>query len=256
MPGDAFREVLNIYPNGKVHHHLSSVSSGASLSNAHTQDNKPLLEGGIKDDIANGLAHSLSKLHESAAGEFQPSKSGNIFTAVELPDSTKHSLHSPITFSHLPEDFSFGMASKGGSWGVLEGYHIQTLKEEAALRASSSSVADVFGDIWHFLESVFHDVIKVVEDGVIKLADGISFIISKADEGLQFLLNIGDKVIQFALDTLVKVYKAINFVLKLVGIDLDKVGCSVLRYFPAPPSRTQLIKSSHLYRCSLGLGTC
>ncbi|KAK6949364.1 hypothetical protein Daesc_009439 [Daldinia eschscholtzii] len=226
ISSDAFKETLSIFPNGKVHSHLLSITDGETLRAARTQDGKPVLPSDISEDVSNGIARSLSKIRESVGDSFPPHKYGNIFTAVETPNDVtgaaiKHDLRAKISLSTTDEDFSLGFGTKDGSWAVFSDEELEEVKQNAPLHVESWT--DIFGDIWHWLENAFHDVVKVIEDGVVKLANGVKFIISKVGEVFEFVLHIGDKILRLVLDTLVTIYKGLNFLLKLVGIDLDKV---------------------------------
>lgn len=162
----------------------------------------------------------------SVGDSFPPHKYGNIFTAVETPNDVtgvaiKHDLRATVSLSTIPDGFSLGLGTKDGSWAVFSDEEIEEVKRDTPFRIESWG--EVIGDIWHWIENTFHDIVKFVEDGVVKLANGVKFIISKVGDAFEFVLHIGDKILRLVLDTLVTIYKGLNFLLKLVGIDLDKV---------------------------------
>ncbi|KAI1802876.1 hypothetical protein F4811DRAFT_572527 [Daldinia bambusicola] len=226
ITSDVFKETLSVFPNGKIHHHLLNITDGASLREARTQDGKSVLPNDISEDVSNGIARSLSMIRKAAGNSFPPHKSGNIFTAVEMPNEVtgaaiKHDMRAKVSLSTIDDGLSFGFVTKDGSWEAFSDEELEEVKRDAPLQIESWT--DVFGDIWHWLENAFHEVVKVIEDGVVKLANGVKFIISKVGEAFEFVLQMGDKVIRLVLDTLVTIYKGLNFLLKLVGIDLDKV---------------------------------
>ncbi|RWA11058.1 hypothetical protein EKO27_g4066 [Xylaria grammica] len=227
IAGDTFKETLSIYPNGKIQHHLGGITDGASLREARTQDGKPVLKDGTSNDVSDGVAYSLSTIQKSIGDKFPPAKSGNTFTVVETPNPStgraiKHSLHADVSFSAVPDGFSIGFVTEGGSWTPLDREHTEKFRLIARSPAVKS-IGDVFGDIWHWLEHAFHDVVEVVKDGAIKLADGVRIVISKLGDALHFVLHVGEKIINFALDTLAKAYKGLSFLLNLVGIGVGKV---------------------------------
>ncbi|KAI1644579.1 uncharacterized protein F4817DRAFT_318734 [Daldinia loculata] len=226
IASDAFNETLSIFPNGKIHHHLLGITDGASLRAARTQDGKSVLPSEISEDVSDGIARSLSMIRGSVGDSFPPHKYGNIFTAVETPNDVtgvaiKHDLRATVSLSTIPDGFSLGLGTKDGSWAVFSDEEIEEVKRDTPFRIESWG--EVIGDIWHWIENTFHDIVKFVEDGVVKLANGVKFIISKVGDAFEFVLHIGDKILRLVLDTLVTIYKGLNFLLKLVGIDLDKV---------------------------------
>ncbi|KAI1464011.1 uncharacterized protein F4812DRAFT_468178 [Daldinia caldariorum] len=226
ITSDVFKETLSIFPNGKIHHHLLNITDGTSLRAARTQDGKSVLPNDISEDVSNGIARSLSMIRGSVGNSFPPHKCGNIFTAVEMPNeltraAIKHDLRAKISPSTIDDEFYLRFSTKDGSWAAFGDEELEGVRRDAPLQVESWT--DVFGDIWHWLENAFDEVVKVIEDGVVKLANGVKFIISKVGEGFEFVLQIGDKTIRLVLDTLVTIYKGLNFLLKLVGIDLDKV---------------------------------
>lgn len=85
-------------------------------------------------------------------------------------------------------------------------------------------VSNIAGDFWHWAENFFDKAVMVIENGILKLKDGVTFVLRVVGEGLEFVLDLGDKVFRLVLKTVGMVFKAINWILKLVGIDLGKVS--------------------------------
>lgn len=85
-------------------------------------------------------------------------------------------------------------------------------------------VSNIAGDFWHWAENFFDKAVMVIENGILKLKDGVTFALRVVGEGLEFVLDLGDKVFRLVLKTVGMVFKAINWILKLVGIDLGKVS--------------------------------
>lgn len=92
-------------------------------------------------------------------------------------------------------------------------------------------VIDIARDVWHSITHFFDQTFAYIKDGLVYLKEGVSFVINKIEEGLEFVLTLADKVLRIALKTVLLVCKAINWVLKLVGIDLTKVSSTFIFIF-------------------------
>jgi hypothetical protein len=66
-------------------------------------------------------------------------------------------------------------------------------------------------------------VVDFVKDMVLYLEQGVHFVLNIVEKGIEFILSIGDKIFQFLLDGLLIAFKALNFLFKLVGIDLTVI---------------------------------
>ncbi|KAJ5676526.1 uncharacterized protein N7477_002159 [Penicillium maclennaniae] len=236
IQSDAFLETINIYPSGKIHAHLQSITSGDSLKNALTQDGKPVLSQDTSAETANGVAANVMTLHSAAVQSFPPTLAGNTFVSIEKPiqpspiankasaSKLKHTLNAPLTANHLPDNFATGLQFKRGTWNLHTLHTAQAVVKQAKMaKFSLGDLTDIAGDVWHHLEELGGEIISAVESAPIVLSEGINFIISKAQGVLQFILTIGDKVVSIALKSFLLVFKALNYILKLVGIDISKL---------------------------------
>jgi hypothetical protein len=218
LTADWLDKTLNIYSNAKITRGLASIKSADDLKNARTEDGKPVLTASYDDDTLNAVAGNISQLadkgHELKSGNSNHNgyRAGNAadqytFTAVE----NKGVLHTGrLTLNKLPDNFmlSYGNTSALPMLGV--GGIFDDLKHFA-------------GDALHYLTDFVDSAIGAIKKGYIELKNGISFILEKIGDGLRFVLAIGDKILNIMLDTLGAVFKALNWVLKLIGIDLEKI---------------------------------
>jgi hypothetical protein len=214
VESDIFASTVNLYPNGKVHDGLAAIQTGSDLTNAKTADGKPVVGPGLSSDTADGVATNISQL-TAAGSKLQVGTRPAGATFVSLEDrGVKH--NGVLDVSHLPKGFAVGMVLTKGVWQA---------HPSPALHAMSVGgfIEDIAGDLLHFLEEAFSDALKAVEKGVVILADGASFVIHKLEDGLSLVLTLADKVFKIALKTLASVFKALNWILKLVGIDLGKI---------------------------------
>ncbi|KAK3672969.1 hypothetical protein LTR78_007079 [Recurvomyces mirabilis] len=221
-----FKETLNIYPNGKVNHHLQKVTDGASLQSAQAQDGTPVMDPKVTGDVANAVASNVSQVNTVGASSYPPAAQGNIFTAVETPVASgenghlKHSALRTIKTTHLEDGVVCGMTVRDGKWQLHKEGQAEKL---LSVHRDSAVLGSFFGDFWHWIENFADDIVSNIENGVVKLIDGTTFIIHKVEEGLEFVLVLADKTLRIALSTLGAVFKALNWILKLVGIDLAKI---------------------------------
>jgi hypothetical protein len=226
--GDDFAETINIYQNGKIFANLQKFKDADSLQSAQTQDGKKVVSDSANDTAVGGVAANLSVLHDAASKDFPPSLSGRTFVSLDTPSAVTNGSNpvlqkKSLSVSHLPANFSVGMKLQSGNW-VLSN---STVKPMLAF-SLSDSFTEFAGDVWHGLESLPGLIIQGVEDATVKITDGISFVITKVGDGLEFVLTILDKPIRIVLRTFMEVFKAINFVLKLIGIDLTVVRIPIL----------------------------
>lgn len=212
LTADWLDKTLNIYPNGKITKGLANIKSAADLKGAKTDEGKPVLSNSSYDDeTLNAVAGNISQLadkgHELKSGNHNASNPYT-FTAVE----NKGVLHTGrFAINSLPENFMLSYGASG------------TLALTAAPGDIFSDIINFAGDALHYLSEFVNTSIAAIRQGLIVLENGIQFVLKKIDEGLQFVLAIGDKILNIVLDTLGAVFKALNWVLKLIGIDLEKI---------------------------------
>jgi len=209
-------KIVNIYPNGKIQHGLSQISSGADLQNAKDADGNPVLTQTQSSDTLDGVSSNLSQLTGAAAThKTGVVKDGDLFTSL-TDKGTRET--GKLNLSHLPDNFIIGMKLENGTWKP---------HTDAGGFIRAGGIGDDFltavGDAFKWLETAFEDGIKLVEKGVTYLKDGVSFVVKKIGDALHFVLSIADKILTIVLDTLLTVFKAINWVLKLIGIDLQAI---------------------------------
>ena len=190
----------------------------------------------VTSDVANAVAANLSQLRDAVAAQYPPALKGNTFVVVEEPAASgnlkssaaaKHTLTMAMPTHHLPNDFAIGMRLEKGKWVEHTSASAQAhLASVSKLAVSWDDVTNFAGDVWHHLEQLGDQIITGLKDTAVFLADGISFIITKAGDVLQFVLTIGEKVLMIALETFVLVFKALSWVLSLIGIDLPGVSRS------------------------------
>ena len=188
----------------------------------------------VTADVASAVAANLSTLRDAIAAQYPPALKGNTFVVVEKPATSgslkasaavKNSLQSPMPTNHLPDNFAIGMKLEKGKWVQHTTKSAQDhLAAMSRVAVSWDDVSKYAGDVWHHLEQLGDQIITGMKDTAVFLADGISFVISKAGDVLQFVLTVGEKVLEIALETFVLVFKALSWVLSLVGIDLPGVS--------------------------------
>ena len=195
-----------------------------------------MMSSGVTNDVANAVAANISRLQDATAAQYPPALKGNTFVVVEKPAASgnvrtsapaKHSLKMAMPTDHLPDDFAIGMRLENGKWVQHTSESAQAhLASVSKFAVSWNDVTNFAGDVWHHLEQLGDHIITGLKDTAVFLADGISFIITKAGDVLQFVLTIADKVLEIVLDSFVLVFKALSWVLSLVGIDLPGVSRS------------------------------
>ena len=232
--GDDFDETINIYTSGKVISNLKTVTDGSSLQSAKAQDGTSVMGSNVTSDVADAVAANLATLRDATAAQYPPALKGNTFVVVEKPTASgslqastpvKHSLAMAMPTKQLPDDFAIGMKLQNGKWVQHTPESAQAhLASVARTAVSWDDVTNFAGDVWHHLEQLGDDIITGLKDTAVFLKDGISFIISKVGDVLQFVLTIGDKVLEIALESFVLIFKALSWVLSLVGIDLPGVS--------------------------------
>lgn len=217
VQADCFEKSLNIYPNGKVQRGLAAIGRGSDLAAAKTQDGKPLVSGSYDPATLDGVASNIGQLVGST-GEFGSPTGEHTFVAV-TDRALRHT--GALNLAHLPDRFEFGMQVQGGNW--------KPMAPNSPLLAANG-VGDVFGDAIDFVGDLFHDIanafekgLQMVKDGVTYLKDGVSFVIKRVGERLTLVLNLVDKVLNVVLDTLGAVFKTLDWLLKQIGIDLEKI---------------------------------
>jgi hypothetical protein len=208
----AFAETINIYPNGKVRKGLAAVRSADDLRNARTADNKPVLADGLSDDVVSGTAQNVATISDAGATLVggQPLANG----VLNVTPAGQRQM-GQLALANLPH-FAVGFTLKAGAWQPMT-------PDRAALGALDFSLDSVLGDILHFLDSAFEAGLKAIEKGVTVLADGTSFVLQHLEDGLSLVLTLAGKVVKLALTTLAAAFKALNWILKLIGIDLAKI---------------------------------
>jgi hypothetical protein len=211
----AFDKTLNVYPNGKIKQGLQAIKTGDDLKNARTASG-PVVDPSIHQDTLDGVAYNVGQL-TSASSQYTTGSQPTGTTFVTVEDDTKHT--GTLSVAQLPQNFALGMKLEGGVWQV----HPTPQAATIAPRGVIDEIVTFAGDALHWLETAFTDGIKLIEQGVTYLNDGVSFVIKKVEDALVFVLNIADKVFNIALKTLGAVFKALNWILKLVGIDLTKI---------------------------------
>lgn len=210
-------KTVNIYQNGKIEKGLGKVESGADLKSAVGQDGKPILKEDLSTDTVDGVAYNLNQLTAAAAthktGEQNPDH-----TFVTLTD--KGTLETgKLNLAHIPKNFAISMKLNNGIWQHNDVGGSGFIKTGNVF----DDIATFAGDALHWIENAFVDGIKLVEKGITYLKDGVSFVVKKVKDVLHFVLTIADKVLTIVLDTMVTVFKVVNWVLKLVGIDLTAI---------------------------------
>ena len=213
---DFWDKTVNIYPNGKIQKGLSEISSGDDIKNAKDADGKPILTTDQSSDTLDGVAGNLGQLTSAtAAHKIGVVQDGHLF--VSLTDKgTKET--GKLSLGHIPDNLLIGMKLENGAWVP----HTDTT---GFIKAGN--VFDDFltfaGDAFQWLEHAFIDGIKLIDKGITYLKDGVSFVVKKIGDALHFVLTLADKILTIVLDTMLTVFKAINWVLKLIGIDLSAI---------------------------------
>lgn len=210
-----FDGVINVYPNGGLQKGFARINSGDKLKQQRAAG-QPLVDPKTDPGTLAGVADNISRLQTTGYAHSPGlSTSGNTFIVV---DPVKHT--GAMAALQLPADSAVAMTLSGGVWRA----HDDPAAVLAAMPGGPfDSIVDAAGDALHWLEHALVQGIKLIENGVTVLEDGVSFVLQPISDGLQFVLNIGAKVLRIALTAVGAVFKALNWVLKLVGIDLAKV---------------------------------
>jgi len=230
-PGDSFKETINIYPSGKVQYHLQDIKDGQSLRDARMQGGQPVIDSSTSTDVSDGVASNIANLHSVADDNYPPSKAGNVFTVAENPSSAannashtlKHTLLEPMALPSLPRGGAVGVAVMNGNLQQMSTHAVHTLLHTSKALKLSFNPIEIAGDIWHHIESIGGTIVGGIKDGVVQLDNGIHFVITHLEDGLHFVLSLTNGVVTIALKSLALVFKALNYVLKLIGIDLSKL---------------------------------
>jgi hypothetical protein len=217
---DIFDKTVNIYANGKIQAGLQAIKSGSDLRNARTPSG-PVFDHSVSDEALDGVADNVNQLSSAAARHIDGVRPpGTTFVAVE---DARHT--GTLNLASLPKNFALGMQLTGGTWRAHP-----NPRAAAMAMALPTSVGDVIddietfvGDALHELENAFSDGIAAVKKGVTYLKDGVQFVVSKIEDGLHFAVQIADKVLSFVVKTFAAVFKALNWILKLVGAALKKI---------------------------------
>ena len=212
LTADWMDKTLNIYPNGKIAKGLANIKSAADLRSAKTKDGKPILaNASFDDDTLTAVAGMISQLSDK--GQQLMNRNHNApnsytFTAVENK-GVQHT--GRFNMNSLPGNFMLSYGASGTSPFV------------AAPGDIFDGIVNFTGDALHYLLEFIDTSIAAIRQGLIRLENGIQFVLRKIDDGLQLVLAIGDKIFTIVLDTLGALFKAISWVLKLIGIDLEKI---------------------------------
>jgi hypothetical protein len=220
---EQFDKIVNLYPNGKILAGLQRIEAGSDLRNARTATGAPVVDPALDSDTLDGVVANLGQLTGAAGGAIAGVRPpGTQFVSL---DEAKHT--GALATANLPDNFFVGMQLCGGVWQAHRApAPVMALAPMPAAMALGGIVDDFgsfVGDVLHWLENAFVDGIKQISKGVTYLKDGVSFVIHKVEEGLMFVLDLAGKAFRIVLKTLGAVLKALNWVLKLVGIDLAKI---------------------------------
>lgn len=215
VTSESFAETLNVYPNGRIQQGLAAIKSGADLQHATTADGDPVLPGTTDSATADGVAQVLAKL-TAAGASLAPGLGAGDHVYVTATSNVKHT--GALTAAGVPSGPALAMQVKGGIW--------QPHPDPVALLQASSSLETldtVVGDALQWLETAFEDAVTYVKDGIVYLEEGISFVVQVVEDGVQLVLTVLDKVLRIELKILGAVFKAVSWLLKLVGIDLPAI---------------------------------
>jgi hypothetical protein len=231
-----FAETLNIYPSGKVHKLLASVTDGNAIKTARDQDGKAVLPDGVDSSVTDGIADRVQAVHDVGNHHYPPTAAGNTFLVVEHPSSVsssglKHTLMTAIPASSNVDAGTskplFAMTLVEGRWRLMNTAeletHTATTNQHGSVMALGG-ILDCFGDAWHAIENAADYLASKIEDAVVYIGEGVSFVLNKVEQGLELVVNLLGKAMKFVLNTFVQVFKAISALLKLIGIDIGAVS--------------------------------
>lgn len=137
-------------------------------------------------------------------------------TFVSISDSKQDEPSLKNEFAPLK---SRGFKYENGAFRELSIEEVNDLK----IPKEGISFSSVVGDFFQWLGDGVEYLIDRVVDGVTYLKKGISFILSVVDEGLKLVFTIAGKIFDFLLDTFIVAFKALNWLLNLIGIDLTAI---------------------------------
>lgn len=182
-------------------------------------------------EVSDGVAGQVSTLHSVASDQFPPSQAGNIFTVAVHPSNprdssspnSKQTLLHNIAVPSLPKGHVIGAAIVNGEMQPMQSQAVQKLLHATQSLKISFNPIDIAGDVLHHIESIGGTILSGIKDGLVQLDNGIQFVISHLDDGLTFVLHLANGIVKIALKSLAMVFKALNYILKLVGIDITKL---------------------------------
>lgn len=217
---DLFDKTVNIYANGKIQAGLQAIKSGSDLRNARTPSG-PVIDHSVSDEALDGVADNVNQLSSVATQHLDGVRPpGTTFVAVE---DAKHT--GALSLASVPADFAVGMQLSGGAWRAHPNPRAASLAMAQATSFGGviDDIETFVGDALHDLENAFSDGIAAVKKGVTYLKDGVQFVVSKVEDGLHFAVQIADKALSFVVKTFAAVFKALNWILKLIGAVLKKI---------------------------------
>ena len=197
-----------------MYKYLNGVSQGSDLTTATCQDGTKLLPADTDSGSAGAIAGSISSVNTNVANNFPPAKSGNTFVAVESPTSLSvHGLKHEVALERLP--FQHRLRANKIS--------IESEDFGGWLSDTWDDVTHFAGDVWHGIKDAANAVIDVVNQGVVFLKNGVSFMIGKLEDGFNFLIKIGGQALKIVLNGLASGLKAVTWLLEVIGAALGKV---------------------------------
>jgi len=217
---DLFDKTVNIYANGKIQAGLQAIKSGKDLRNAQTPSG-PVIDHSVSDEALDGVADNVNQLSNVATQHLDGVRPpGTTFVAVE---DARHT--GALSLASVPADFAVGMQLSGGTWRAHPnpGAASLAMAQATSFGGVIDDIETFVGDALHDLENAFSDGIAAVKKGVTFLKDGVQFVVSKVEDGLHFAVQIADKALSFVVKTFAAVFKALNWILKLIGAALKKI---------------------------------
>ncbi|MDN3292908.1 hypothetical protein QWM81_02365 [Streptomyces ficellus] len=210
LTSEAFSGTLNVWPNGRVRKGLAAVTSGQDLRNARTAENKPVLDDQVDAKSVDAVADALRQLVQAAGTHAGPDGDA-LFSSVDTgtQDGTAPTHVDAIEPRALPADFALCLTVTDGR--VRMG-HDQDVY-----------AADFWDDPIATLGDALHDFGRLCEQGWDVLKQGFRVVVKSVGQALSCVIDIAGKVFRVVLQTAAAVFKALNSVLKLVGIDLTKI---------------------------------
>lgn len=229
IQSDHFSETINVYPNAGVSLGLDKVKKGGDLGGSIEMEydpknpektSEPLVSSEYNDSSSlDTIASNLDSIHGAKkAPRVGTFTAGNVFASVSHagpePQAQK-GIQASELFTVPNGKFLSGMVLSDGNWQVQQASPM--LENVQMLFSLKKTFKHLAGDAWHGIKHLAKKGFKAIKKGV-------SLAVKTLETGLSIVIDFaGQTVFSLVVDSLLTAFKAINFVLSAIGIDLTKI---------------------------------